>query len=385
MNKTVFITCLLVSSIFFANLCAGMPGKPERPGSFETSPEDYNLTNFPAGSSPKEVGIKLTRRYIRTLDTQNPRVNYPYVCTWLGAFRFTKTVGDENLYNRLLERYDNMFFHSGSENLIPPANHVDNNVFGSVPLEVYKLKKEDKYLRMGLRYADTQWTLPPDPRISEKEWHDQGYSWQTRIWIDDMFMITAVQSQAYQVTGDRKYIDRTAKEMAMYLDRIQRPNGLFYHTPDVPFLWGRGNGWMAVGMTELLNVLPDENSHRERIEKAYRLMMRSLLQYQADDGMWRQLIDDPSSWKESSGTAMFTYAMIVGVKKGWLDKEIYGAAARKAWLTLLTYLNSDDNIRGVCEGTNARNDYQYYLDRKQNTGDLHGQAPLLWCADALLQ
>jgi rhamnogalacturonyl hydrolase YesR len=43
--------------------------------------------------------------------------------------------------------------------------------------------------------------------------------------------------------------------MVLYLDEIQRPNGLFYHTPEVPFFWGRGNGWMAVGMTDLLKVL----------------------------------------------------------------------------------------------------------------------------------
>jgi rhamnogalacturonyl hydrolase YesR len=76
--------------------------------------------------------------------------------------------------------------------------------------------------------------------------------------------------------------------------------------------------------------------------------------------------------------------MIVGVKNGWLDEVTYGTAARKGWLALLTYLNDDDNLRNVCEGTNAYNDYQYYIDRRQNTGDLHGQAPLLWCADALL-
>jgi hypothetical protein len=32
-----------------------------------------------------------------------------------------------------------------------------------------------------------------------------------------------------------------------------------------------------------------------------------------------------------------------------------------------------------------KNDHQYYLDRKRLTGDLHGQAPLLWCATALLR
>lgn len=385
MDKKILIVSILCGFFVVSGLSASTVKNHDRSEREGRGKENYDLVNFPKGSDPREIGTKLTERYIRTIDTQNPRVNYPYVCTWIGAFRLTQTTGNEELYNRLLERYNNLFFSSGSHNLIPPPNHVDNNVFGAAPLEVYKNKRDEKYLKMGLMYADTQWTLPPDPRMSEKKWHDQGFTWQTRIWIDDMYMITAVQSQAYLVTGDRKYIDRTAKEMVMYLNRIQRPDGLFYHTPDVPYLWGRGNGWMAVGMADLLKVLPKDNPDRKGIEKAYELMMETLLKYQADDGMWRQLLDDPSSWKESSGTAMFTYAMIVGVKEGWLDEKIYGAAARKAWLTLLTYLNDDDNVRNVCEGTNAYNDYQYYINRRQNTGDLHGQAPLLWCADALLQ
>ncbi|KAA6317165.1 Unsaturated rhamnogalacturonyl hydrolase YteR [termite gut metagenome] len=236
---------------------------------------------------------------------------------------------------------------------------------------------------MGLKYADAQWELPENAKESEIKWHNDGYSWQTRVWIDDMFMITTLQAQAYLVTEDKKYIDRTAREMVLYLDRIQRVNGLFYHTPDVPFFWGRGNGWMAVGMAEVLRILPKNNPDKGRIEEAYKKMMNTLIGYQDRDGMWGQIIDDPSSWRETSSTAMFTYAMIVGVKNGWLDKKTYGAAARKAWLSLLTYLNEDSNIQNVCEGTGAKNSYQYYLDRRRITGDLHGQAPLLWCAYAL--
>ena len=43
---------------------------------------------------------------------------------------------------------------------------------------------------MGLSYADTQWTLPANATPEEKAWADKGLSWQTRLWIDDMFMIT---------------------------------------------------------------------------------------------------------------------------------------------------------------------------------------------------
>jgi rhamnogalacturonyl hydrolase YesR len=114
-------------------------------------------------------------------------------------------------------------------------------------------------------------------------------------------------------------------------------------------------------------------------------MMKSLLSYQDSDGMWRQLIDHPEAWPETSSTGMFTFAMIAGVKNGWLPERKYAPAARKAWLALVGYINPDGDISNVCEGTNKKNDLQYYLDRKRNTGDLHGQAPVLWSASAFLR
>lgn len=82
-------------------------------------------------------------------------------------------------------------------------------------------------------------------------------------------MITTIQAQAYRVTNDRKYIDRAAREMVLYLDSIQQTSGLFYHAPTAPFCWGRGNGWMAVGMSELLRMLPQDNPDRAEIMKGY--------------------------------------------------------------------------------------------------------------------
>jgi rhamnogalacturonyl hydrolase YesR len=82
---------------------------------------------------------------------------------------------------------------------------------------------------------------------------------------------------------------------------------------------------------------------------------------------------------------MFTFALVTGVKQGWLDAATYAPAARKAWLGVIKYINEDADIREVCEGTNKKNDYQYYIDRKRNVGDLHGQAPLLWSATAFLR
>lgn len=350
-----------------------------------------DLEHWPKGTSPKEIGKRVADHFVATPHTNFNRptppkvITYPETCTWYGALAFAKESGDKQLVTRLAERFQPLF--GQRDTLVPTPDHVDYTVFGAVPLELYMQTKDNRYLQLGQKFADKQWAAPEGKRATPESFvfYNRGLTWQTRMWIDDMFMITAVQAQAYRATGDKKYIERAAKEMVVYLDSLQQSNGLFYHAPDVPFFWGRGDGWMAAGMSELLRSLPKDNPDRARIMKGYTTMMASLLKYQGTDGMWRQLIDDPNSWPETSSTGMFTFAMITGVKNGWLDKKTYAPAVRKAWLSLITYLNENADIREVCEGTNKKNDRQYYLDRGRNIGDLHGQAPLLWCAAALLR
>ncbi|MEA2711772.1 MAG: unsaturated rhamnogalacturonyl hydrolase [Phycisphaerales bacterium] len=356
------------------------------------SPAEY-FEHWPAGKSPKEIGDRVARRFVES-PHQNfgrpgmpDRITYPEVCAWYGALTFAKETDNNALRKQLVARFEPLF---GAEiKMVPKPDHVDHTIFAAVPLEIYIQTKDPRCLELGRMMADKQWAAPPPPPPSSPEntqrweYHKKDLTWQTRMWIDDMFMITAAQAQAFRATGDRKYIDRAAREMVVYLDELQKNNGLFYHAPDVPFFWGRGDGWMAVGMAELLRSLPDDARERPRILAGYKLMMESLLKYQDDNGMWHQLIDDPASWPETSCTGMFAFAFITGVKNGWLDAKTYGPAARKAWIGLTSYIDENADVREVCQGTNKKNDRQYYLDRQRITGDMHGQAPVLWCATAL--
>jgi rhamnogalacturonyl hydrolase YesR len=368
-------------SVFFTLILMGLVQV-----SAQKSDGNYDLKNWPKGSSPQEVGKRVAEHFaVRPLPVAPRKITYPEVCTWYGSLTFAGLTNDKGLAAELEQRFQPLF---GADSvIIPVPNHVDNNVFGGVPFELFILTKNQKYMIMAKKIADIQWEAPKGRNINPEAVRrfNNGFSPQTRMWIDDMYMITLVQTQAYRATGDPKYIERAAKEMVLYLDSLQEPNGLFYHAPDVPFFWSRGNGWMAAGMSELLSSLPKNNPDRPRIMEGYKKMMESLLKYQAENGTWKQLINETEAWPETSGTGMFAFAMITGVKKGWLDEKIYGAAARKAWLGLITYIDENNDVREVCEGTNKKNDKQYYFDRKRNVGDLHGQAPILWCASALLR
>lgn len=334
------------------------------------------LSHWPQAADPRAVGKLLSQRFVESPHQYvQPTMHYAEMITWYGALRFARDTGDDVLRDRLIDRFRPLLAGGREESLVPHRRHVDDSVFGVVPLEIARQTRNSQFLSLGLSYADRQWE---DPIAG-------GLSPETRFWIDDMYMVTVLQIQAYRATGDPVYLDRAAREMVMYLGKLQQPSGLFFHAQDVPIYWGRGNGWVAAGMTELLSELPESHPDRPVILRAYRKMMSALLGFQGKDGMWRQLIDHDEAWPETSGSAMFTFAMVSGVKSHWLDARLYAPAARRAWIALVGYLDQNGDMTNVCEGTNKLNDPAYYLARRRRTGDFHGQAPMLWIADALLE
>ena len=135
----------------------------------------------------------------------------------------------------------------------------------------------------------------------------------------------------------------------------------------------------------MLSELPQDHPRYPAVREGYTKMMAALLSHQADSGMWRQLIDYPDSWEESSSTAMFGYAFRAGVQRGLLTDPAYTEAYEKAWAALAARIGRDGRLPGVCVGTGQSQDAEYYLTRPSVAGDLHGQAPMLWFAAALLE
>ena len=297
--KMVFAACMLVCS----------------PVMLEA--QNNILVDWPSGYEPQEVGRRLAQHFVTSPHQYTKTIHYSEICAWYGALTFANLTHDDALRDALIKRFDPLMPDGAEADRRPVRRHVDDSIFGVVPLEIARQTKDQKYLKEGVWWADRQWENPlPD-----------GLSAETRYWIDDMYMLSMLQLEAYRATGDRKYLDRDAKEMVSYLNKLQQPNGLFYHAPDVKYFWGRGDGWVAAGMAEMLSDLPESHPDRARILAGYRLMMGALLKYQGKDGMWRELIDKDDAWPESSSSAMFSFALITGVKHGWLDAGTYGSAA----------------------------------------------------------
>jgi unsaturated rhamnogalacturonyl hydrolase len=329
-------------------------------------------TTRPLGSTdPREVGRAIATNLLARKPTTR-RVGYPEACTAYGSLRFAGELKDKELVDKIVARYAPM----AEKKLMPKPTGVDASVIGIVPIEIYRQTNDERFLAAGKASADAQFEMP----------REDGLTKHTRFWIDDMFMITGLQTEAYRATKDKTYLDRAAMEMVAYIDKLQQPNGLYFHSTDPGlFYWGRGNGWMAVGSAELLSELPADHPQRAKILAAYQKLMAAVVKVQPADGIWRQVLDDDKSWAESSCTGMFTFALARGVANGWLEGREYEAAARRGWTALSGYVDAEGNVKEVCIGTNRGKNEEFYLNRPRAIGDLHGQGATVWAAWAMIK
>ena len=329
---------------------------------------------WPAGQEPAAVGARVVQNLLDRpkLDLSHG-LTYLETCSGYGAVRFAGATGNQDLLAKVIARYQGIITTDGTS-LLPKPNHDDRSVFGILPLEMYKVTQDPKYLALGLHYADVQFAaLNPE-----------GLSSESRYYIDDTFKISVMQMLAFRATGKPAYTANAVKQLTAYIDKFQQPNGLFFHGPDAHVFWGRGNGWAAAALAEVLLNLPPTDPAHDKIMASYKAMMAGLLKVQTPDGRWRQVLDDDKAWQENSCTAYFIFALGEGLDHGWLDSATYRPAVKKAWGALCGQLDPKANVADVAVLTEHSNDEAYYLARPRLTGNLHGQFATIWAATALL-
>src|SRR5262249_35292164 len=99
------------------------------------------------------------------------------------------------------------------------------------------------------------------------------------------------------------------------------------------------------------------------ILEAFRHHLAALARFQDEDGLWREVIDQPGAYPEYSATAMIATSMLRGINNGWLDPDIYQPLVDKAWRAIVTRTAPDGQLLDVCESTNKQRSLNDYLHR----------------------
>ena len=236
------------------------------------------------------------------------------------------------------------------------------------------------------RIAD--WIVNKQDRLPD------GTLWRSKamggtVWPDDLYMSAPFLIRYAKYTGDQKYLDDAANQIIRQAALEQDSDGLWFHgyfideKKHAPFKWGRGNGWVTVATVEVLSVLPENHPARAQLIEILRKQIEGLKKVQAADGMWRQVLDKPELWEETSCTAMFAYGIARAVHRGWIDASNM-AIARKAFAGIAKNVAADGTVRNTCMGTNISTDLNYYIERPHPDDDMHGRGPVMLAGTEIL-
>ena len=338
--------------------------------------------------------------------------SYPWGVTLFGMLRSTDVTGDKAVdkfvvdHNLACARYYNWL--AGLKTSVTNGAELNNFTRGSKIRGLLSLGNLDSCGSMGneilesmIRHPDS--VTPEEKAVVERvaDWVvkkqerlPDGTFWRPKVmggtlWPDDLYMggVFLVRWGIYK--HDQKFIEDAANNIINQAALEADTDGIWFHgyfetnKTHAPFKWGRGNGWVTVTLVETLSALDEKSPLRPKLIAILKAQVEGLKKVQAPDGMWRQVLDKPELWEETSCTAMFAYGIAQAVNRGWLDASDM-AVARKAFAGISKNVTAEGLVNETCIGTNIGKDLDYYIKRERPVDDLHGRGVVLLAGTELL-
>jgi unsaturated rhamnogalacturonyl hydrolase len=291
--------------------------------------------------SPKQVADELAKFYGHDFE----QLTYLPGMALIAQMKLGNTAEVVRLAARYLDGRDNL----ARANSLTLAGHL---VFA----ELAERTKDPRYADLVRKAANTGFT---DAGVMKESmpYHDEM--------SDSVFMAIPILAKAGKLTGDKKYFDMAARHLAFMQKIVQRPDGLYRHSPLTDAAWGRGNAFPAFGLALALSDFPRDHPAYEPMVAAFVNHIATLGPFQdAEDGMWRQVIDHRGSYKEFTATAMIATAIQRGVRNGWLDARTWQPRVDRAWRGINVRIGSDGTLFDVSESTNKQPSLEAYLNRQ---------------------
>lgn len=178
-------------------------------------------------------------------------------------------------------------------------------------------------------------------------------------WCDSLFMAPATFAHLSILTHKSKYVDGMNKQWWLVTHLLyDKHEHLFFR--DRRFFkktaangrkvfWSRGDSWVLAGTARVLKYLPADFPDRSRYIRLFNQMAAKIASLQGPDGIWYPSLLDYQQFPtpESSGTALYCYAMAWGINHHLLNKKRYMPVVAKAWAGLLAMRNKAGDLAHV--------------------------------------
>jgi unsaturated rhamnogalacturonyl hydrolase len=212
------------------------------------------------------------------------------------------------------------------------------------------------------------------------------------LWDDTLFMTVLFLANMGRIEGKQEYIDEAERQFLLHAKYLADPEtGLWYHGWTfngnhnfAAAFWGRGNCWVTIAIPEFLQMVPCHEEVAAQLKEILLRQVQSLVRFQNENGMWHTLIDDPTSYVESSATCGFGYGILKAVHTGLIDPA-FEATARKALKPMLGYIADTGVVNQVSYGTPMGRESKDFYKNIELRQMPYGQAlAMLFLAECLI-
>jgi rhamnogalacturonyl hydrolase YesR/lysophospholipase L1-like esterase len=266
---------------------------------------------------------------------------------YVGIAEWAKLSGDQTYWDFLLT--------IGKKNQWKPGPNIyfaDDICVIQVYQQLYEYYRDEAMLRPSVE-ALAQ--IIENPKTGSLSYYakDSHARW---CWCDALFMAPTALARVGKSLGNRSYFDFLDREFWTTCDSLYcSQEKLFFRDTRYKTMqekngekifWGRGNGWVIGGLTVILDHLPEDYPSRPRFIHLYREMMERIAGLQDAQGFWHPSLLDISAYPtpETSASGFFTYGLLWGINRGYLDRETYLPKAQKAWEALCTAVQEDGTL-----------------------------------------
>ncbi|HEX6764321.1 MAG TPA: glycoside hydrolase family 88 protein, partial [Polyangiaceae bacterium] len=234
-------------------------------------------------------------------------------------------------------------------------------------------------------------------------WHKQTYP--NEMWLDSMYMGEPFLAKygRMRATCGAFCNDTPVTQLTLIASHTRdTTTGLLYHAWDAdrnatwantttgrsPIIWDRALGWYAMTLVDVLPYLPSNHPGRAQLLTILSSLAQGLQATQDSAGLWHQVVDQATrtdDFVESSGSAMFVYALKLASARGYIAASFADVAAR-GYTGLMGQVTMDATgpvINNAVAGMGVQVDYANYVNKMRLTNSSHGLCGILLAASAM--
>lgn len=349
----------------------------------------------------------MTRIWVddRNLPGIPPKWNYEQGVILKAVEAMWYATGDPKYFRHIQKGMDHWIDEKGNhKDYHLEEYNIDHVTPGTAMLLLYRVTGNEKYHKM-VELLRSQ--LKTHPRTNEGGfWHKKIYPYQ--MWLDGLYMGEPFYAEYSSIFGEDNWNDIANQFVWMEKHSRDPKTGLLYHGWDEskqqkwankqtgmsPHVWGRAMGWYAMALVDTLEHFPANHPRRAELIAILDREAAAITKYQdKKSGVWWDIIDlggREKNYLESSASAMFVYALMRGVREGYLPEKFLKTATR-GWAGIKKeFIKTNAQGQTDWEGTvsvsglggNPYRDgsFDYYMSEKLRTNDAKGLGPAIRAA-----